>query len=500
MNFQFEETPHGGCFGLFGKQPKKSILSQFQKERPIKLERKESGSESSPSPDEVISLIAQDMTRMSLQEREKAENDVHGICDGDIETPEILDRCVAELGGYLEENKRGTAFELAEALDRSYTSNFDLRAMFVRAERYHSAEAAQRMIRFFECKRDLFGVGRLTKDITLDDLDVDDMEALESGGLQLCPAKDSAGRNIITIMLGLRKFKEAENMQRACFYIYMVVAQDQDAQRRGIVVVSYSVGVKVFKSVQNKLRISIPLHIASQHFAHDDPVAYVSASKPIFLLTKFSRVRFRSHMGTHVECQYALTTFGIPRHALPVDTNGYLSRDFHLAWLQKRRELEESQPIPYLPQTSPAFPGVSSAHVTSGPLFPSSGAITPPDGTSLQVRDPRLSDILFGRGKTVVEHPGNAWFRDLVDRTMLKYEACSRMEKANIAEMIVNMVKDAGGRFLKSEDEGDFWEEVDDHTARKKVAHTFRNRRKFHVGIMRVNSPMQTSSNSAGSS
>jgi hypothetical protein len=63
---------------------------------------------------------------------------------------------------------------------------------------------------------------------------------------------------------------------------------------------------------------------------------------------------------------------------------------------------------------------------------------------------------------------------------MLKYEACTRIEKAQIAEMIVNMVTDAGGRFLKPEDEGDVWEEVDGHSARNKVAHTFRNRRKFH--------------------
>jgi hypothetical protein len=88
--------------------------------------------------------------------------------------------------------------------------------------------------------------------------------------------------------------------------------------------------------------------------------------------------------------------------------------------------------------------------------------------------------LKFGRGKKVVKHPGNAWFRDLVDHAMVKYEACTRMEKAKLAEMIVNMVLDAGGRFLKQEENGDLWEEVDGRSARKKVAHTFRNRRKFH--------------------
>jgi hypothetical protein len=214
MNFQFDgENSQGNCFGLFSTQPQKSTLGLFRREDvPLKLRQQRKAS-NSPSPDEVISMIAQDMTRLSLQEREKAENDVHGIGHGDIETPELLDRCITEMDACLEATKRGTAFELAEAMDRSYTSNFDLRAMFVRAELYCASEAAQRIIRFFECKRDLFGTGLLTKDITLEDLDDDDdIEALESGGLQLCPAKDCAGRPIIAIMLRLRKFKRIENM------------------------------------------------------------------------------------------------------------------------------------------------------------------------------------------------------------------------------------------------------------------------------------------------
>jgi hypothetical protein len=187
-------------------------------------------------------------------------------------------------------------------------------------------------------------------------------------------------------------------------------------------------------------------------------------------------------IGSHIECLYALATYGIPRNALPVNTNGELSTDFHMAWLKKRREIEESQPIPFKPVTpSPMFSGVRS---TPSPVSLASSQRTgsspgPPEGFR-HVNDIRVTDILFGRGKTVVEHPGNAWFRDLVDKTMLHYESCTRMEKASIAEMIVNMVKDSGGRFLKAEDDGEFWEEVDDHAARKKVAHTFRNRRKFH--------------------
>lgn len=203
----------GGCFGLFS--PQKSSMNVFRRENaPISFkqpERKNSDKES-PSPQEVISLIASDMSRLSLQEREKAENDVHGISASIVETQDLLQSCVQEMNHFLEATKRGTAFELAEAMDRSYTTNFHFRAMFVRAERYRACEAAERMLQFFEVKKELFGTELLVKDILLEHLNKDDLEALESGGLQLCPAKDSAGRPILAIMLGLRKYKRPENM------------------------------------------------------------------------------------------------------------------------------------------------------------------------------------------------------------------------------------------------------------------------------------------------
>jgi hypothetical protein len=92
---------------------------------------------------------------------------------------------------------------------------------------------------------------------------------------------------------------------------------------------------------------------------------------------------------------------------------------------------------------------------------------------------PRPEDVLFGRGKTVVEHPGNTRFRQVVDLYMHKYTTAGRTEKTRITEIIMHMVQGSAGRFLRRED-GINWEEVDDATAREKVAHAFRNRRRFH--------------------
>ena len=79
--------------------------------------------------------------------------------------------------------------------------------MFLRADRYDPREAAERMIRFLDLKKELFGTQKLVKEITLDDFDEDDMETLRSGYMQVPPYKDMAGRTILVGMLKLRKMK-----------------------------------------------------------------------------------------------------------------------------------------------------------------------------------------------------------------------------------------------------------------------------------------------------
>jgi hypothetical protein len=61
-----------------------------------------------------------------------------------------------------------------------------------------------------------------------------------------------------------------------------------------------------------------------------------------------------------------------------------------------------------------------------------------------------------------------------------QYNGAVRMEKCCVAESILGIVKHSNARFLKKNSEG-AWEEVDEVTAREKVAHTFRNLRKQQV-------------------
>jgi hypothetical protein len=58
-------------------------------------------------------------------------------------------------------------------------------------------------------------------------------------------------------------------------------------------------------------------------------------------------------------------------------------------------------------------------------------------------------DVLCGRGAPTSWHPGNQFFRLLVDKYQGQYLAAKRMDKPEIAMHVVALVQERGGRFLK---------------------------------------------------
>lgn len=166
-----------------------------------------------PKVKEMDMLIAKDMYQMSLQERELALEDVHGIADRH-EDPNFANACLLKMESALNRLKPGTVYEEAERMSESYVRNPHKRLMFLRAEDYEPVKAAERMIRFFEKKKVLFGPEKLIKKITVDDLTEDDLETLRAGEGQISPIKDAAGRPIVFFGQRLRKFKDIINVVR----------------------------------------------------------------------------------------------------------------------------------------------------------------------------------------------------------------------------------------------------------------------------------------------
>lgn len=290
----------------------------------------------------------------------------------------------------------------------------------------------------------------------------------------------------------------------------MAAMESSVAQTKGIVGIFYNVDTPQTTSYNAELRSSLPIVFASLHLCVDDITIYAKACASISRLSMKNRARYRLHFGkslfyyvsfnkyrpsellssrlflyagSHVECLHDLATFGIPRKALPLSDDGVFTLVDHENWIDERRSLE----LPKKPLLVALKQTGGTSVATPQCVSPCSLSSLRPPGTSMLPElfdskfEIRPTDVLFGRGKAVVEHTGNAKFRRLVDVYMRKYEEAERLEKICISEAVVQMVNETNGRFLKREPGSDSeWEEVDGPVARKKVAHAFRNRRKYH--------------------
>jgi hypothetical protein len=163
-----------------------------------------------PRPEEFDALFAQELNKLSIQERDDVLQDLHGVSDIIAEDENLVSRCLQEMHGAIVAINEKDAYLMAEAQNYDYVHSLDFRLMFLRAEYFNPEDAAIRLVAFFESKKDLFGVEKLTKPITLDDLGPDDIAALEAGYSQLLPGRDRAGRAIVTV-IPLVRTRSSEN-------------------------------------------------------------------------------------------------------------------------------------------------------------------------------------------------------------------------------------------------------------------------------------------------
>jgi hypothetical protein len=350
------------------------------------------------------------------------------------------------------------------------------------------------------------------------------------------------------------------------------ISDDEDAQKRGVVGLIYAMGLfkmdlPLIRKVA-KLRNAFPVRFDSIHLCYDIPQLLPLVSLGMIIMGARSRMRFRSHYGSHEECQHQLTPFGIPTLSeIPVMSSCARDKEFdlehHHKFIKKHRELEavarlkvetehsrkEEQaqrrrrvqtessisdrkyldaagsssfgitPSPHDPtplvesvpagadSTSSSFYGAMSLNFehfkVTRPSFqptpwwigsaPEHGLPQAPAfltinrGSSFTPSeqhfvyggpvDPQMNDVLFGRGKPIQERPGNVRFREILELHRPQYDKGEKFEKTAITTNIVRIVKGEGGRFLKQNDNGRGWLEVDDASARMKVSHAFRTRR-----------------------
>ncbi|CAJ1954890.1 unnamed protein product [Cylindrotheca closterium] len=403
---------------------------------------------------ELDSFLASSMAQLDVQQRETVLEELHGIRNSENpeSNPASVDLWLQLLNTHLQSIKRGTVYETAEAIDRTYVTSRKFRMMFLRANRYDSQAAAAQMIKYLELKRSLFGQERLTRKITLADLDQDDKACLESGVTQISTKRDRSGRAIILVFPSLgREETTTEALTRARFYVVMSLLESEEYQMNGVVLVYFgAVTSQRNQHASNSgLLWDLPIFLAGIHCCFSELSTFLFISVAVLRLPSTRRPRMRIHYGSATDCLYKLASFGIPKEAILNDSNEPDLMD-HLQWYRHRQELE----LTYVSDSDTDMQSLASTHTII----------------------PRPGDVLFGPGSR--KNEGNILMRNLVLTVLTEYNESTKRDKMQLTKTIIDEITKKGGRFLKQNEDTKEWEEANHTEASRKIAHTFRNIRR----------------------
>lgn len=440
----------------------------------------------------VDELLAGELNKLSFKKRELINEEIHGVhlYNADVEeSPEFLSKSFHQLDIELQKLRPGCA-----ALDRSqrlfgattYLNTDEFRIRFLRCDLFDYKKAASRLCEYAEFMLEIFGDFALQRRPYLTDLTDFEMRILEAGGYQVLPGRDRAGRRIIgNLAFDAPKEFGVMSRLRVSAYICMSFLEDAETQRKGAVAISWwhNVSVDDFiirKKVHERINclpwrlgayhICIPSEVKSGRFGKkakdsgstggiSSGMAYVIKTMAILSVGSDVRPHLRFHRGSVVECIYALQSFGIHSDQIPVNSSsGKLKTKQHLKWLELRRLKEDS-----LKNHGRQFDRI--------------------------IECPNQSDVLFGRGRPIMRHPGNAVLRSVVQLKLEEYaSAKSKKQTTDVTWEVVRTLKGKfGARFLKEENienSGLGWIEVSNETARQKVRIAFRDLR---TKIMKTN-------------
>eukprot|EP00934_Nitzschia_sp_Nitz4_P006612 Nitzschia sp. Nitz4//scaffold269_size25945//7078//8808//NITZ4_008287-RA/size25945-processed-gene-0.25-mRNA-1//-1//CDS//3329544961//6602//frame0 len=413
----------------------------------------------------------------------------------------------------------------------TYVTSQSLRLMFLRHSQFHPLKAAQFFLQHFHHKQRLFGDGPiLGRPIGPQDLTSTDRLVVESGFAHILPVRDMAGRTVFCLVTAVLQEYEKEllsfsqNLElrydpslRAIWYLIMKVLElDEDTQRCGVVTIhihwsDVPISLEQFQSFAAITDDALPYRVEAAHFCHSHSNQRGFATSCQVLGPDNKRPRSRVHHGTTEEISFALQTYGIPMEQCDFK-DGMWNLDMHREWLatvqrleSKRHSSNSMSPTADEPQVIPPSPtdatdATDTPVGTSTSTTPSStstgtgdssvkqhaGTISDDDGSPDIILIPRRFDVLFGRSKYAKEHTGTRRALHIILMHYETYHALGKYQKTDVAERIVSLIHESGGRFLRQDSQSKSWVEVDDAEAREKVSHWFRNVRQ---GSSRSNAP-----------
>ena len=190
---------------------------------------------------EIDDMLSDALKSLTVEEQREQLEILHGVGTQVAEEEMFIESSLQQLESRLSQIKSRSVYQMAEQMDPVYVKARKFRIMFLRGNRYDVKDTAENMLRFFEMKHQLFGMKKLVKDITLEDLDEEDINALKSGFFQVA-GKDSTGRVTFANFPGLRGHMTLQNELRMRYYILMSTLEKEENQLSSFVPIVFSVG------------------------------------------------------------------------------------------------------------------------------------------------------------------------------------------------------------------------------------------------------------------
>lgn len=152
-----------------------------------------------PTHQEADALRAGAMYGLSNEEREQALADVHGVSSNASPDNEFMANRLSQLDKAISDIRSNkSAYLRAKIQSPEYVTDRKFRLQFLLADSFEPHAAAERLVAYFDSKLVLFGPDKLTRDLTLADLDAQDVKCLEFGIVQRLVGKDHAGRVVLS--------------------------------------------------------------------------------------------------------------------------------------------------------------------------------------------------------------------------------------------------------------------------------------------------------------
>ena len=96
---------------------------------------------------------------------------------------------------------------------------------------------------------------------------------------------------------------------------------------------------------------------------------------------------------------------------------------------------------------------------------------------------PSANDVLSGRGRRILNHPGNQRYQSIIKSLKPEYDAApaNSLRRVLFGNQIVNLIHNLSppGRFLKKDKVSESWIEVDKETAVKRAIQALRDTKKL---------------------